>query len=158
MRFLIVFLLLLARANARRVTVLAAGEIESSATDALGDFKNLSTNDLVALGDHEFLVLERDNLGRDGSNKPPAAKYKALWIINTRGATNLIETPYAKAPGEEHSNPCFGPRVFNSCPRNCFSSSRKSFASFLAGVHRASPQSGKASPSFRVRLQTRSFC
>ena len=68
-------------------------------------FKNLSTNDLVALGDHEFLVLERDNLGRDGSYKPPAAKYKALWVINTRCATNLIGTPYAKAPGEEGFEP-----------------------------------------------------
>ena len=37
MRLLIVFLLLVAPANARQVTVLAAGEIESSATDAFGD-------------------------------------------------------------------------------------------------------------------------
>ena len=141
------------------MTVLAAGEIESSATDALGDFKNLSTNDLVALGDHEFLVLERDNLGRDGSNKPPAAKYKALWIINTRGATNLIGTPYAKAPGEEGFESLLRTSSVQCVSKKLFFNLAKIIRQLPGwSASRLPRKVGKASPSFRVRLQTRSFC
>jgi hypothetical protein len=68
-------------------------------------FKDLSTNDLVALSNHQFLVLERDSLGRDGSKKPKPARYKAVWVIDTRNATNLIGTGYAKLPGEEGFEP-----------------------------------------------------
>ncbi|HEU4679066.1 MAG TPA: esterase-like activity of phytase family protein, partial [Terrimicrobiaceae bacterium] len=64
-------------------------------------FKDLSINDLVALSNHQFLVLERDRFGRDGSKKPKAARYKAVWMIDTRAATNLIGTGHAKLPGEE---------------------------------------------------------
>lgn len=68
-------------------------------------FKDLSTNDLVALSNHQFLVLERDSLGRDGSRKPKPARYKAVWVVDIRNATNLIGTGYAKLPGEQEFEP-----------------------------------------------------
>lgn len=57
------------------------------------DAKKLSVNDLVALDEHRFLVLERDGLGRDGSAKPQPALYKTVWLIDTRTATNLLTSP-----------------------------------------------------------------
>lgn len=51
----------------------------------------LSVNDLVALDDKRFLVLERDGQGRDGAKDHPMAKYKAVWVVDTSAATNLLE-------------------------------------------------------------------
>lgn len=51
----------------------------------------LSVNDLVALDDRRFLVLERDGQGRDGAKDHPMAKYKAVWVVDTSAATNLLE-------------------------------------------------------------------
>lgn len=56
-----------------------------------GTGKKLSVNDLAPLDQYRFLVLERDGMGRDGSANPEAAKYKSVWLIDIRGATNLLD-------------------------------------------------------------------
>lgn len=53
-------------------------------------FEHLSVNDLTVVDDHTFLVLERDDLGRDGPLEHSVARYKSVWIVGTRGATNLL--------------------------------------------------------------------
>jgi hypothetical protein len=54
--------------------------------------EKLSVNDLVALDDHRFLVLERDGQGRDGAKEHGRALYKSVWVADTSGATNLLES------------------------------------------------------------------
>lgn len=56
----------------------------------------LSVNDLVALSDRRFLVLERDGAGRDGAKDHSPAKYKAVWLADVSQATNLLDLK----PGE----------------------------------------------------------
>jgi len=51
----------------------------------------LSVNDLQALPDGRFLVLERDKWGRNGSKTHKTAAYKSVWVTDTSGATNLLE-------------------------------------------------------------------
>ena len=71
-------------------------------------FQNLSVNDLTVINDHQFLVIERDDLGRDGPIQVTPARYKAVWLVDTRGATNLLELrgrPYDQSP----PNPAFKP-------------------------------------------------
>jgi hypothetical protein len=63
-------------------------------------FQDLSVNDLAVVNDHTFLVLERDDLGRDGAIKSSPARYKAVWTVDTRGATNLL-----KLPGRPYDQP-----------------------------------------------------
>jgi len=53
----------------------------------------LSVNDLVALDDSRFLVLERDGKGRDGSKTYELPREKSVWLADARHATNLIGTP-----------------------------------------------------------------
>jgi len=53
--------------------------------------EKISLNDLAHLGGTRFLVLERDGSGRDGSARPRPAKYKSVWLIDTKDATNLLE-------------------------------------------------------------------
>ncbi len=55
------------------------------------DLERLSVNDIVALDDTHFLVLERDGSGRDGSKNFSRAKYKSVWAIDTTNATNLLK-------------------------------------------------------------------
>lgn len=55
------------------------------------DLQRLSVNDIVALSDTRFLVLERDGSGRDGAKNPSPAKYKSVWAIDTSKATNLLK-------------------------------------------------------------------
>ena len=52
--------------------------------------EKLLVNDLAALDDHRFLLLERDELGRNGDKNPTTARYKSVWWIDTREATNLL--------------------------------------------------------------------
>ncbi|CAN5627623.1 esterase-like activity of phytase family protein [soil metagenome] len=54
--------------------------------------KHLSVNDLAALDDHRFLVLERDNGGRNGALKHKPALFKSVWIADTSKATNLADS------------------------------------------------------------------
>jgi hypothetical protein len=75
-------------------------------TDA--KFKGLSINDLTVIDSHTFLVLERDGLGRDGPLDHPLASYKAVWIVDIRGAANLLKLrnqPYDQSPAD----PAFKP-------------------------------------------------
>jgi len=50
------------------------------------DVTRLSVNDLAAVDDHRFLVLERDKLGRSGKKKFEPAAYKSVWLVDTRNA------------------------------------------------------------------------
>ncbi len=54
-------------------------------------FQDLSVNDLAVIDAHTLLVLERDGLGRDGPISSPSARYKAVWLVDTRRATNLLK-------------------------------------------------------------------
>lgn len=56
-------------------------------------FADLSINDLAVVDDQTFLVLERDDLGRDGRRDPTVARHKAVWIVDLKGATNLLAIP-----------------------------------------------------------------
>lgn len=50
-------------------------------------------SEMVALNDHQFLVLARDANGRGkGSTKAPV--FKSVLLVDTTGATNLAGTPY----------------------------------------------------------------
>lgn len=57
----------------------------------------VSANDLVALDSTRFLLLERDKIGRDGGKSHAVAAYKSVWLLDTKGATNLLEHPIANA-------------------------------------------------------------
>ncbi|WP_165184683.1 esterase-like activity of phytase family protein [Caulobacter soli] len=50
-------------------------------------------SEMVALNDHQFLVLSRDGNGR-GTGKPYDGVFKSILLVDTRGATNLAGTPY----------------------------------------------------------------
>ena len=50
-------------------------------------------SEMVALNDHQFLVLSRDGNGR-GTGKPNDGVFKSILLVDTRGATNLAGTPY----------------------------------------------------------------
>lgn len=50
-------------------------------------------SEMVALNDHQFLVLARDANGRGkGSTKAPV--FKSVLLVDTAGSTNLAGTPY----------------------------------------------------------------
>jgi hypothetical protein len=50
-------------------------------------------SEMVALSDHQFLVLARDGNGRGkGSTKAPV--FKSILLVDTDGASNLAGTPY----------------------------------------------------------------
>ena len=51
----------------------------------------LSVNDLAALDDHRFLVLERDNGGRNGALKHKPALLKSVWIADISKATDVAK-------------------------------------------------------------------
>lgn len=59
--------------------------------------ERLSVNDILTLDATRFLVLERDGAGRDGREEPSVARYKAVWLIDTTNATNVLETDPADA-------------------------------------------------------------
>ena len=48
----------------------------------------ISVNDIAPLGDHRFLVLERDGIGRDGNPDFKPAAYKSVWMIETPAASS----------------------------------------------------------------------
>ncbi|MFY8142415.1 MAG: esterase-like activity of phytase family protein [Caulobacter sp.] len=55
--------------------------------------KTAAQSELLALSEHQFLVLARDGNGR-GGGATRAAVYRAVLLIDTSGATNLAGTPY----------------------------------------------------------------
>lgn len=57
----------------------------------------VSANDLVALDAKRFLLLERDKIGRDGGRSHPVAAYKSVWLLDTEGATDLLQHPLEQA-------------------------------------------------------------
>jgi hypothetical protein len=54
---------------------------------------NTPVSELLAINDHQFLVLERDNLGR-GSGNAGAPLYKEIVLVDTTGATDIAGTGY----------------------------------------------------------------
>jgi hypothetical protein len=76
-------------------------------------FKDLSVNDLTVVDQHTLLVLERDDLGRDGPLVHSTARSKAVWRVDLRAATNLLElpgAPFAQSPAQ----PAFKPLSRNA--------------------------------------------
>ncbi len=70
-----------------------AHEINAGARLSPGDAlsqKNLCITEIAAINDHQFLVLERDNRGANGSLDPKAAIQKCVYVIDLDGATNLV--------------------------------------------------------------------
>lgn len=59
--------------------------------------RKLSVNDLVALDEKRFLVLERDGQGRDGANDHKLSGYKSVWLADATTATDLL----AAAPDKQ---------------------------------------------------------
>ncbi|MEO8204759.1 MAG: esterase-like activity of phytase family protein [Chthoniobacterales bacterium] len=55
----------------------------------------LSINDMAAIDENRFLVLERDASGENGSFHPTPARYKSIWLIDLRGASNLLDAQFA---------------------------------------------------------------
>ncbi|MEO6846398.1 MAG: esterase-like activity of phytase family protein [Chthoniobacterales bacterium] len=55
----------------------------------------LSVNEIAALDDNRFFVIERDKSGENGSLHAPPARYKAVWLVDIRGATNLMDSAFA---------------------------------------------------------------
>jgi hypothetical protein len=55
--------------------------------------KTAAQSELLALSDHQFLVLARDGNGRGGGATRPAV-YRSVLLIDTTGATNLAGTDY----------------------------------------------------------------
>lgn len=71
-------------------------------------FRALSVNDLAVVDVHTLLVLERDDLGRDGAVRHLPARYKSVWLVDLRGATNLLRlrgAPFDQSPAD----PAFKP-------------------------------------------------
>jgi hypothetical protein len=67
-------------------------------------FADLSVNDLAVVDALTLLVLERDGRGRNGSLDHPSARYKAVWLVDLRDATNLLslrDLPYNRAPSDK---------------------------------------------------------
>ncbi len=54
------------------------------------DLGDISVNDLAVLPDGRFLVLERDKFGRNGKRDFKPTAYKAVWLVDTKSATNLL--------------------------------------------------------------------
>ena len=52
--------------------------------------KHLAFCSLEALDDGRFLAIERENFGADGSEKPEAARWKSVVLLDCRGATNIL--------------------------------------------------------------------
>lgn len=50
-------------------------------------------SEMVALNDHQFLVLSRDSAGR-GTGKANDPVFKSILLVDVRGATNLAGTAY----------------------------------------------------------------
>jgi hypothetical protein len=51
---------------------------------------DLGACELAALRDGTFLVLERDNRGADGSESPSPAQHKRVYVVDLKGATNVL--------------------------------------------------------------------
>lgn len=57
--------------------------------------RTAAQSEMVALSDHQFLVLARDGIGRGSTESPSKTPVvKSVLVIDTAGATNLAGTPY----------------------------------------------------------------
>ncbi len=55
--------------------------------------KHLVFSSIAALPDGRLLALERENFGADGTEKPDAARYKAIVILDLEGADDILGKP-----------------------------------------------------------------
>jgi Esterase-like activity of phytase/PEP-CTERM motif len=75
-----------AKANRIVMIDIASGKISQFAYDNTIGGKSYNSSEILALNDHQFLVLERDGKGLgDGS----AAKVKQVWAVDLSGATDV---------------------------------------------------------------------
>ncbi len=65
--------------------------------DGAAPDKTAAQSEILALNDHQFLVLARDGNGRGGGATRPAV-YRSVLLIDTTGATNIAGTPYETSP------------------------------------------------------------
>lgn len=72
-----------------RARILAAGGVATATDPRQG--RNIGLSAIVAMNDHEFLVLERDNrgLGVDDPSGASVVGTKRVYIIDVAGATNI---------------------------------------------------------------------
>jgi len=61
--------------------------------DGAAPDKTAAQSEILALNDHQFLVLARDGNGRGGGATRPAV-YRSVLLIDTAGATNIAGTQY----------------------------------------------------------------
>ena len=61
--------------------------------DGAAPDKTAAQSEILALSDHQFLVLARDGNGRGGGANRPAV-YRSVLLIDTTGATNIAGTQY----------------------------------------------------------------
>lgn len=64
---------------------------------------DLAVSEITAVNDRQFLVLERDNSGANGSSEPKQAIYKCVYLVDLADATNLLSVPnrpYGRQPKE----------------------------------------------------------
>ena len=57
--------------------------------------RTAAQSEMIALNDHQFLVLARDSIGRgSGASASNSPVYKSVLLVDVAGATNLVGTPY----------------------------------------------------------------
>lgn len=61
--------------------------------DGAAPDKTAAQSEILALNDHQFLVLARDGNGRGGGATRPAV-YRSVLLVDTTGATNIAGTAY----------------------------------------------------------------
>lgn len=77
---------------AYRVPFAEAAELDASApVGKTIEPKHLVFSALSALPDGRLLALERESFGADGSGEFPAARYKAVVLLDLTGAGNMLE-------------------------------------------------------------------
>jgi uncharacterized protein YhjY with autotransporter beta-barrel domain len=67
----------------------------NSATGVGNPTATAAQSEVLALNNSQFLVLSRDGNGRGANGNANAIAFKSVLLVDTKGATNLVGTPYA---------------------------------------------------------------
>jgi hypothetical protein len=91
------------RANRIVAIDIATGAVKQYAYDNQVGGKNFNSSEILALSDHQFLVLERDGKGL-GDNS--SAAFKQIWLVDLAGAEDVSQLSgaaalLAKAPAKK---------------------------------------------------------
>ncbi|MDB6172181.1 MAG: motif putative anchor domain protein [Chthoniobacteraceae bacterium] len=73
---------------------------------------DLAVSEIAMVNEHQFLVLERDNFGANGSFKVKRPSQKCVFLIDIKDATNLLSLP-----GQPYSQP-YGVKKFRELTIN----------------------------------------